>query len=207
LVSVEVYSDIVCPWCRLGVHLFHEAARSAEVAAQLRHRPFQLDPNTPREPRPLVEAMAEKFGGREKTEAIFAEMARRGAAVGLEYRQDRAVMANTFDAHRLLWSALAEHGPEVQSRLAEALYDAHHRDGVDIADRAELVRLAESAGLDRGRAHALLASEELTEEVGTAVRQARQRGVSAVPTFVFPDGEVIQGAADSERLAGALARS
>jgi predicted DsbA family dithiol-disulfide isomerase len=203
--KVEVYDDIACPWCRLGTHQFHRAvaAAGAERDVELVHRPYQLSPDAPGEPRPLMDAAAELFGP-ERAEAMFAEMTRHGVNEGIEYRFDRAVAVNTLTAHRLRWFALHEHGAAVQAALATVLFDAYFRDGVNVADHTRLTELAERAGLDGGRVRDFLASEEGAAEVGREVAAARQAGVTTVPKFVFENGESIVGVTSAEALGAAL---
>jgi predicted DsbA family dithiol-disulfide isomerase len=203
--TVEVYSDIACPWCRLGTHQFHRAvaAAGAEPDVKLIHRPYQLIPDAPEEPRPLMDTAAEMFGP-EQADAMAAEMTRAGAREGIEYRLDRAVAVNTFTAHRLRWLALHEHGAAVQAVLATALFDAYFRDGVNVADHTQLTELAGRAGLDGGRVRDFLASGEGDAEVREQVAAARREGVTTVPRFVFGNGELIVGVTSTEALGDAL---
>jgi predicted DsbA family dithiol-disulfide isomerase len=203
--KVEVYADIACPWCRLGTHQFHRAvaAAGAGTDVELVHRPYQLMPDAPEEPRPLMDTVAELFGP-EQAGAMVTEMARIGAGEGIVYRFDRAVAVNTLTAHRLLWLALREQGAEVQARLATALFDAYFRDGVNVADHTRLAELAERAGSDGGRARAFLAAGEGHAEVRALVAAARREGVTTVPRFVFGNGVVIAGVTSAEALGDAL---
>jgi predicted DsbA family dithiol-disulfide isomerase len=203
--KVEVYDDIACPWCRLGTHQFHRAvaAAGAEPDAELVHRPYQLIPDAPEEPRPLMDTVVEMFGP-EQAEAMVAEMTRRGASEGIEYRFDRATAVNTLTAHRLRWLALHEHGAQLQAALAIALFDAYFRDGVDVADHTRLTELAERVGLDGGRVRDFLASEEGDAEVREQVAAARREGVTTVPRFVFENGEPIVGVTSTDALGDAL---
>jgi predicted DsbA family dithiol-disulfide isomerase len=198
--KVEVYDDIVCPWCRLGTHQFH---RAAGPDVELVHRPYQLMPDTPEEPRPVLDTVVELFG-REQAETMLAEMTRLGASEGIEYRFDRAVAVNTSTAHRLRWLALHEHGAAAQDALATALFDAHFRDGVNIADHERLTELAEQVGLDGGRVRAFLASDEGIAEVRGQVAAARRKGVTTVPRFVFDNGALIIGVTSTEAISNAL---
>lgn len=200
--KVEVYDDIACPWCRLGTHQFHRAA-GAEPDVELVHRPFQLMPDAPEEPRPALDTVVELFG-QEQAEAMLGGMTRLGASEGIEYRFDRAIAVNTLTAHRLRWLALREHGATVQSALATALFDAYFRDGVNIADHTRLTELAERVGMDGGRVRAFLASGEGGAEVRDQVAAARRAGVTTVPTFVFENGTRIVGATSTETLGDAL---
>lgn len=187
--NVEVYADIACPWCRLRTHQFHRAVTaSGGRTVELVHLPYQLDPEGPGKPRPLMKVMAEMFG-RDRADMMAAEMTRLGASEGLKYRFDRAMAVDTFAAHRLLWFALREGGAGPQAALATALYDAHFRDGGNVADHAELAGLAERVGLDGGRVRGFLASEEGVAEVRGLVAAAKRDGVASVPTFVSGEGE------------------
>ncbi|XVQ14298.1 DsbA family oxidoreductase [Spirillospora sp. CA-255316] len=203
--KVEVYDDIACPWCRLGTHQFHRAvaAAGAQPDVELVHRPYQLMPDAPEEPRPLMDTAAEMFGP-QQAEAMLTEMTRRGASEGIEYRFDRAIAVNTLTAHRLRWLALNEHGAEVQATLATALFDAYFRDGVNVADHTQLTELAERVGLDGGRVRDFLATEEGGDEVREQVAAARREGVTTVPRFVFENGELIVGVTTTEALHDAL---
>ena len=189
--NVKVYADIACAWCRLRTHQFDRAvaAAGAERDVELVYLPFQLDPDGSEEPRPLMEAMAEMFG-RDRAGMMAAEMTRLGASEGVEFRFDRALAVNTFAAHRLLWFALRDSGAGLQAALARALYEAHFRDGVNVADHAELAGLAGRIGLDGGRVKGFLASDEGVAEVREQVVAARRNGVTSVPTFVLENGEL-----------------
>lgn len=189
--NVEVYADIACPWCRLRAHQFRRAAAAAGGGGVvgLVHLPYQLDPDGPEEPRPLMEAMAETFG-RDRAGVMAAQMTRLGVDEGVEFRFDRALAVNTFAAHRLLWFALRDDAG-VQAALAEALYDAQWRDGANVADHAQLARLAERVGLDGGRVRGFLASEEGVAEVREQAAAARRTGIASVPTFVSENGELL----------------
>jgi predicted DsbA family dithiol-disulfide isomerase len=202
---VEVYDDIACPWCRLGTHQFHRAVAEAgaEPDVQLVHRPFQLMPDAPAEPRPLTDTVVEMFGPAQ-AEAMLAEMTRLGAGEGIEYRFDRAVAVNTLTAHRLRWFALHEHGATVQAALATALFDAYFRDGVNVADHTRLAELSERVGLDGGQVRDFLASEEGSAEVREQVAAARREGVTTVPRFAFDNGALVVGVTSAEALGDAL---
>ncbi len=203
--NFKVYADIACPWCRLRTQQFRRAATTADAGRDigLVHLPYQLDPDGSEEPRPLMETMDGMFG-QEQAGMMAAEMTRLGASEGVEYRFDRALAVNTFAAHRLLWFALRESDAGVQSALAEALYDAHFRDGVNVADHAALAGLAERVGMDGGRVKGFLASEEGVAEVRDRVAAARRDGVASVPTFVSENGELRGAKAILDDLARAV---
>jgi predicted DsbA family dithiol-disulfide isomerase len=200
MMKVEIYDDIACPWCRLGTYQLHRAV--AEVGdVEVVHRPYQLMPDAPDEARPLMDTVVELFGP-EQAETMLTGMAQLGASEGIEFRFDRAVAVNTFTAHRLRWLALREHGARVQAALATELFDAYHRDGVNIADHTQLTELAERVGMAGVRD--FLATDEGAVEVGEQVAAARRDGVTTVPRFVFGNGALIVGATSVEALKDAF---
>ncbi len=192
--KVEIYSDVVCPWCYIGERRFARALAELPGADEVEvvFRPFQLDPTEPTTPRPLLEALEYKFGSNARAMTARVAEAARGEEIEIDW--DRAIAVNTFTAHRLLWWALREAGPAIQRALAERLFAAHFTDGESVGDPTVLARLAGDAGLSAARAAAFLATDEGEHEVRAAIAQARRIGVTAVPTFVF-DGEYgVQGA-------------
>ncbi|UQX03454.1 DsbA family oxidoreductase [Streptomyces sp. RerS4] len=209
--KVDVYRDFACPWCRLSAHRFERAVTEAgmEGDVELVHRPFRLDPEADgtEDPVPLLDAMAGVFGSRQQAETMLHGMTLLGAAEGVEFRFDQALAVGTLPAHRLMWFAARHYPADTVAALATAVFDAHFRDGHNIADHAELARLAEASGIDGATAKEFLASGEGTAEVREQAAAARLNGVSAVPTYVFPGGETVSGAAETDVLIGALNRA
>ncbi|MFF9852772.1 DsbA family oxidoreductase [Streptomyces litmocidini] len=207
--KVEVHADFACAWCRLGLRRFERAVAAAggEQPVELVHRPYQLSPDASEEPCSTVELMTRMIGSRDQVDAMFGEMTRLGASEGVEYRFDRTVEVNTLTAHRLMWFAEQKYPAPVRSELANAIYDAHFRDGVNIADRTQLVALAERCGLDGDGVRRFLDSEEGVAEVTGQVAEARRSGITSVPTFVFENGELLRGASTSEEILAALRRA
>ncbi|MEH1055121.1 DsbA family oxidoreductase [Micromonospora sp. CPCC 206171] len=199
--EIEIYADVVCPWCWIGKRRLERALASYGGDVTVRYRPFQLDPTPVTEPKPLVEAMAAKFGGRERAEAMFAQVTQVAAGVGLDLRFDRAVQANTFEAHRLIRYA-TERG--LAEEMVEALYAAHFTHGVDLGSRDALVELAGTVGLDETEARAHLDSPVGRREVAADLTAAQQLGVSSVPTFVLAGKYAVTGAQEPETLLAAL---
>jgi predicted DsbA family dithiol-disulfide isomerase len=192
--TIDIYSDIACPWCYIGERRFFRAleAFSASSEVEVAFRPFQLDPGLPVEPVPLRESLAEKFGPR--LEATLRHTAATAAAEGLDLRFDDAQAVNTLDAHRLLRLALAEGGPEAQRAAAEGLFEAHFTNGASVADADTLAAIGAAAGLDPARVRLYLASREGRDEVLAEIEHAQRIGVRAVPTFVFHGRFAVQGA-------------
>lgn len=191
--KVEIYSDIVCPWCYIGERRFARALSGFPHAddVEIVFRPFQLDPGAPTAAVPTAQHLAARYGAR--AEAMMQNVTQVGASEGITFRFDRALAVNTRTAHRLLRLAEREHGPAVQRALAERLFDAYFTQGADIGDQAQLVALAASAGMDAERARAYLASGEGDAELGAELEEARALGVQAVPTFVFDGQYVVEG--------------
>ncbi|MBB5933312.1 DsbA family oxidoreductase [Streptomyces zagrosensis] len=191
--KVEIYSDIACPWCYLGKARFEQALAAYPLADQVEvvYRPFQLDPSAPQEPLPHREVLASKFGPR--AAAMDAHITDLGTAENLTFDFDTVVENNSLLAHRLLRYALDEYGPDAQARLKGRLLAAHFGEGMDIGDHEQLTDVAVAVGLDREAAAAFLHSDALRDEVLDDIETARQRGITAVPTFVFEGQWAVQG--------------
>lgn len=191
--KVEIYSDVVCPWCYIGERRFARALAAFPRAGEVEvvFRPFQLDPGASTTAVPTARHLASRYGAR--AEGMMQNVTQVGAQEGIAFRFDRALAVNTRTAHRLLRLAEREHGPAVQRALAERLFDAHFTEGVDIGDRARLVELAAAAGMDAERVRGYLASGEGDAELGAELDEARALGVQAVPTFVFDGQYVVEG--------------
>ncbi|MGC5018797.1 DsbA family oxidoreductase [Micromonospora sp. DT47] len=200
--EIEIYADVVCPWCYIGKRRLEQALESHDGDVTIRYRPFQLDPSPVSEPRPLVDALAEKFGGRERAEAMFAQVTQVAAGVGLKLDFDRAVSANTFEAHRLVRFA-EERGRA--GEMVEALYRAHFTDGVDVGSREALIGLAAGIGLDEAEVRDHLESNAGRRELAADLAAAHQLGVTSVPTFVLAGKYGVTGAQEPETLLAALA--
>lgn len=192
--TVEIYSDIACPWCYIGHRRFDRALSAFPQANEVEvvFRPFQLDPSLPDTPQPLKDTLREKFGP--QLEATLQRTASTAEQEGLDLQFDDALAVNTLTAHRLLRYALQEAGPETQRELAEKLFEAHFTNGENVADPERLADLAAAVDLDREQVHAYLTSDEGTADVQDAIERAQRRGIRAVPTFVFNGSTAVQGA-------------
>ena len=196
-VLVEIYSDIVCPWCYIGQHQFAQALEQSPYGdtIETKWRAFQLDPRAPAEPVSLFAAYTKKFGGEAQAEAIISRITGAAEDVGLELRLDQALRVNTFDAHRLVWSA---HETEMQWDLERRLMEAYFVEGANVSDRSTLVDIAEEVGLDPTEVERFLASEAGRAEVLAEMTEAAERDVFAVPNFIFAGQVGIPGAQDVE---------
>ncbi|MEU5528651.1 DsbA family oxidoreductase [Micromonospora chersina] len=199
--EIEIYADVVCPWCWIGKRRLEQALASYDGEVTVRFRPFQLDPTPVTEPKPLIEALGAKFGGRDKAEGMAAHVTQVAKGAGIDMRFDRAVAANTFEAHRLVRFA-TERGRAAE--LVERLYRAHFQDGIDVGSTDALVTLAGEVGLDEAEAREYLESNLGRREVAADLSAAHQLGVSSVPTFVLAGKYAVTGAQEPETLLAAL---
>ena len=191
--KIEVYSDVVCPWCYIGKRRLERALAGLPAGtAEVVYRPFQLDPGAPRVAEPVSAYLKRRFGAAAGSAQARVSAVAEGEGITMVW--DRMLAVNTLAAHRLLRLAELEYGREVQQALAESLFAAHFTHGLDVADPAELTRLAESAGMDAARVSSYLASGEGESEVRAAIAEARALGVQAVPTFVFDGRLALEGA-------------
>jgi predicted DsbA family dithiol-disulfide isomerase len=216
-VEIEIYSDVVCPWCYLGTARLQRALATSDLHSDvvLRWRAFQLDPSAPAVGQPLLPWLAPRFGygadrdGLERARQVQAHVAALARAEGLHLDFDRALIANTFDAHRVLWFADQPEAvmfgatADTQPELAEALYRAHFTDGFDVSSHQVLTSLAADVDLDPDRVGELLASTEGTADVRGQLVHGHDLGITAAPTFVFAGRYAVSGARDD--FAGILA--
>jgi predicted DsbA family dithiol-disulfide isomerase len=205
-VLVEIYSDVVCPWCYIGQHQLAAALRVSEHRERVRTvwRAYQLDPRARTEPTPVVDAYARRFGGEEGARAVLARLTTAAAGVGLELRMDRAQRVNTFDAHRLVW--LAGEGP-AQWTVERRLMETYFVEGGNVADRRTLVRIGEEAGLAPVDVERMLAGRDGVAEVQAEVTEAIERDVLGVPTFFVASTVGIPGAQEVDTFVRVIDRA
>jgi predicted DsbA family dithiol-disulfide isomerase len=205
-VLVEVWSDVVCPWCYIGKRRF-EAALAAfdrRDEVQVAYRAYQLDPSAPPgAATPVIDAYARKFGGPERAAQIIDHVSAVAATAGLEFRMDRALRANTLLAHRLLWFAEPR---GVQHELKERLLRAYFVDGLHVGDPEVLRDLAAEVGLDAAEVERFLAGHEGAHEVHEQMARASELGITGVPTFVVGGRFSIPGAQEPDVFVNVLGR-
>ncbi|MGE0255622.1 MAG: DsbA family oxidoreductase [Alphaproteobacteria bacterium] len=194
---IEVYSDTVCPWCFVGKRrLERTLAMRPGLSVEVRWRPFQLNPDMPRQGMARDTYLALKFGGAARARQIHAMIARSGREEGIDFEFDTVARTpNTLDSHRLIrWAAA--HGGE--ARVAEALFQAYFLDGVDIGDLRELGRIARACGLDGPKVDAYLASDRDVDAVMAEDLRARRMGIEGVPCFIIDGRYALAGAQEPE---------
>ncbi|CAB4799172.1 MAG: thioredoxin domain-containing protein [Actinobacteria bacterium] len=206
---VEIWSDVICPWCYIGKRRFEQALEGYEHRDEIEivFRPYQLDPTaSPGSSMPVRDAYAKKFGGFEKADEIMQHVTRVAADSGLEFHLERAQRANTLLSHRLLWAAEHEGGETVQVDLKERLLQAYFVDGDNVGDPDTLARIAGEAGLSKAAIVGVLEGELGLAEVHADLEQATDLGITAVPTFVFEGRWTVPGAQDADTFINVLRR-
>ena len=210
LVRVEIFSDVVCPWCAIGKRRFEKALGRFEHADEVEvvWRAFELDPNAPaRREGDQVERLARKFRmTRQQATEANDRLTATAAAEGLDFRLERAQAGNTFDAHRLLHFARTA-GPGMQDALKERLFVAYFTEGAAIGERDTLIRLATEVGLDPGECADILSGDRYGDEVRADEREALELGVSGVPFFVVDGKFGIPGAQNADTILDVLERA
>ncbi|WP_028916951.1 DsbA family oxidoreductase [Pseudoxanthomonas sp. J35] len=202
---IDIWSDVVCPWCWIGKHRFQRGVELLGDAApplELHWHPFQLDPDAGTEPVPLLEAYTVKFGGRDRARQLLAQTQATAQAEGLPMDFGRGqVRVTTLPAHRLMWLAAREGDAQA---VAEALFRAHFAEGRNLAATDTLVAAAAAGDLPAARVEAFLAGDEGLAEVRAQIAQAQAMGIRAVPTFVIDGRLAVHGGQTPEVFAGAL---
>ena len=193
--KIEIWSDIVCPFCYIGKRRLEEALKDAPNPENIEiiWRSYQLDPDLKYVPGQSVhEYLGKRKGGTtadgKKMNDAMAGMARE---VGLHYDFDKAVINNTKDAHRLLHLAHKHH---LQNQMKERLFAAYYTEGKNIGDLDTLIRLGEEVGLNDAEIKAMLESNDFSQEVEEDIYRAQEVGVRGVPFYVFNNKYAVSGA-------------
>ena len=210
--KVEIWSDVVCPWCYIGKRRFEAALARFEHAGDVdvEWRSFELDPTTvsadgPEEGRGHAELIAEKYGmPLDQARAAIASMTEAAAGEGLDFHLEDSVRSNTFDAHRVIHLA---HARGRQDAVKERLMRAYFTEGLPVGSRAALAGLAAEAGLDHAEVTKVLAGDAYTDAVRADQDEARALGISGVPFFVVDRRYGVSGAQPTEQLLAVLERA
>ncbi len=206
--SIDIVSDVVCPWCYIGKRKLEAAlAQRTDVDAQrvqVRWLAFQLNPDIPAGGVDRRSYLEQKFGGPERAQQIYARIKAAGDEVGIPFDFERIVrQPNTVDAHRLTaWAQDLD--LDAADGLVERLFRAYFVDGINIGDIDALAALAGDAGFDATAAHAWLASDAGRTAIEAEERRARALGVTGVPFFVFNQRLAVSGAQPPEVLLEAI---
>jgi predicted DsbA family dithiol-disulfide isomerase len=205
VLTIDVVSDVVCPWCYLGEKRLEEALAQETGPVVVRWRPYQLDPTIPAGGLDRTEYLEKKFGKSGRLQSAHENLTRLGAEVGVPFAFDKIKRSpNTLDAHRLIgWAAAAG----VQAQVADRLFKAYFVEGRDIGDHGVLTEIASECDLDASEVEKLLAGETDVDVVRQEIEQAQSMGVSGVPFFIFGGRIGVPGAREPSVLRQAIAQA
>jgi predicted DsbA family dithiol-disulfide isomerase len=204
--TIDVFSDVVCPWCFIGKRRLEKAiALRPDMPVEVRYRPYFLNPWVPREGMSRVDYLTTKFGSPERYEKIALRVAQAAANEGLTYNIGAlARQPNTLDCHRLiLWAGSIGKAAQVKQRQMEIYFS----EGGDLSDRDVLVQAASDCGLDPVEVRNLLASDADVAAVERAAKSAQEAGIDGVPFYVFGNVLAVSGAQAPDYIAGAIERA
>ena len=203
--TVDVVSDVVCPWCYLGEKRLAAALAEESGPFVIRWRPYQLDPTIPEGGLDRKAYMEKKFGRDGRLQAVHDRLTALGAEIGAPFHFDRIERApNTLDAHRLIrWAASSGRQGEVTDRL----FEAYFVEGRDVGNRAVLLEIAAAAGLDATLIGRLFEEGADVEAVRAEIAQAQAMGVTGVPFFIFGGRIGLPGAQEVPMLRQAIAEA
>jgi predicted DsbA family dithiol-disulfide isomerase len=204
-ITIDVVSDIVCPWCYIGKRRLEKAlAAMQETLVEVRWRPFQLDPTIPTEGLPREEYLKRKFGP-ERIAEIHGSLLMVGALEGIDFRFDLIKRSpNTLTAHRVVsWAAKRS----AEEAMVERLFRLYFTEGGDVGSPSVLLRAAADLGLNREEAEVFLSSEDQRDEVRGQIEMFSRMGVTGVPTFIIANRYAVMGAQDPRYIAGAIAKA
>jgi predicted DsbA family dithiol-disulfide isomerase len=197
MISLDIISDIACPWCYVGKGFLDLAlAAHPDHPFTIAWHPFELNPGMPADGMDRRAYMAAKFGDPGEAARVYGRLEEYAARAGVEMNLDRiARTPNTFHAHRLIhWAGLDGR----QTAMVAALFRALWRDGRDVGDATTLAEIAGEVGSDGAMIRRLLAGDGDADEIRARAAHARDRGVTAVPTFLIAGQHVLQGAQSAE---------
>lgn len=208
--TIEIVSDLVCPWCFIGLRRLAVAIEQVrrdvpDLECHKRWRPFFLNPQTPPEGEPYLPFLFDKFGSREAVEALFERVREAGRPYGIEYAFEKITLrANTLQAHRLIHWAQQQGDAEA---LVERLFVAQFQRGEYLGDVSLLAAIAGECGYSAADAAAYLASMQDIDSVRAMEADVRQAGIRQVPTFIVDRQQIVVGAEDPRVLAEAIRRA
>ncbi len=199
---IDVYSDVVCPWCYVGKRRLERALASIDDGVRVTWRPFQLNPTMPPDGMDRKTYLEAKFGSLEAFGRLEEQILAAGEGERIPFAFEKIQRTpNTFSAHRLVWHAEAQ---GKQDAMVETLFRAYFLEGQDIGNVKTLVHVAAEAGLDRAETESFLSSDEGVTEVNADEAAGHRMGIRGVPHFLLNGTYAISGAQSPERIVAAL---
>ena len=198
---LTIVSDVICPWCYIAKRRVGEALKlvGPELRLRIEWKPFQLNPDMPKDGMDRRVYRSQKFGSWEHSQALDAQVKNAGMSDGISFRHDLISRTpNTFEAHRLIWLAGKE---DVQDAVVEALFRAYLTEGRDVGDTSVLIDIAAEAGLDKENVAAFFSGTAGTDEVRLEMQRLMSAGTSGVPTFALDGEELFSGALKPDKMA------
>ena len=204
-ITLDIVSDVVCPWCYLGKVRLEKALETLpQINAEIHWRPYQLDPTIPRTGVDRKAYMEAKFGTGPRLAQVHSQLVELGREIGIAYDFDAIkISPNTLDAHRLIrWAAQA--GAGIQNKVVDRLFKAYFENGEDIGDAVVLTKIAAECGMDPKIVSTLLPTDSEVEGVTGEIDHSRTIGVTGVPCFIIDQKYAVSGAQTPEILAEAI---
>jgi predicted DsbA family dithiol-disulfide isomerase len=201
--TVDVVSDVMCPWCFIGKRRLEAALKSVpQLDVLVRWHPFQLDATLPKSGKDRKQYLSDKFGGLDKANAFYTQIRAAGQEEGIDFAFEGITLSpNTLDCHRLiLWSR----DDDLQDEVVELLFKAYFLNGEDLTRSEVLVRIAEEAGMQSDLVEHLLGTETDLDKVEAQIANAHKSGITGVPCFIIDGRFVLAGAEKPETIAAAL---
>ena len=203
--KVEIWSDVMCPFCYIGKNNFEKALEKLPFKDQItvEWKSFQLDPTLdPTKTQNTLEYFKEKKGFPDaQAQQMIGQVAQMGKGAGIDFNFEKALITNTFAAHKLLHLAKKY---DKSNEMEEALFVTHFIDGENIGDLSTLVSLAESLGIDKEEAERMLTSDEFNDDINQDICEAGAHGVTGVPFFILNGKYAVSGAQPVELFENAL---
>ncbi|WP_334060018.1 DsbA family oxidoreductase [Alteromonas sp. S005] len=205
-VTVNMVSDVVCPWCIVGYQRLQEAIKTLDnIEVDIKFHPFELNPNMPAEGQNLREHIMEKYGiSEQQSVENRARLVQAGEELGFAFNfNDDSRMQNTFKAHQLIHFAAQN---DLEEAMKLSLFNAYFTDGKDVNDLGVLIELAEAVGLDKAETEAVIKNEKYAQVVREEETLWMQRGIQSVPTFVIGN-QGVAGAQEPATLAAFISQA
>lgn len=201
--TVDVVSDVMCPWCFIGKRRLEAALKSVpQLNVLVRWHPFQLDSTLPKSGKDRQQYLSDKFGGMARANSFYSQIRAAGTEEGIDFAfDDIRLSPNTLDCHRLILWARAD---DLQDEVVERLFEAYFLKGEDLTQSQTLVRISEEAGMQSDLVEQLLETETDLDKVTAQIENAQSSGITGVPCFIIDGRFVLAGAEKAETIAAAL---